>query len=103
MASGKGIEGPPSALISLDNPVDREHGRFQASVVQRLHGSRKRKRSELAVGIDTSGIKIYDVCDMIVPHFPLLTESEDPKSSPHYVLFAVTPNLLPCPALFDIL
>lgn len=61
MASGNGVEGPPTAIVSLDHPVNREHGRIQASAVHRLQGPKKRKRAEVAVGIDTSGIKIYDV------------------------------------------
>lgn len=52
----------PSLLATLPRPIDSSTGRY---VVSDVHGgtpgSRKRKRGELAVGIDGEGLNIYDV------------------------------------------
>ena len=61
MASNISIDGSPATIATLEHPIDREHGCIHASVVERLQGSKKRKRSEIAVAVDNSGIKIYDV------------------------------------------
>lgn len=49
-------------VASLPKPIDDSKGRY---VVGEVYGgvlnSRKRKRSELAVGIDGEGVNIYDV------------------------------------------
>ena len=58
--SGAGIEAPYT-ITSLPRPLDRKHGRIQASSVFGLGGSRKRKRHEVAVGIDGEGVTIYNV------------------------------------------
>jgi len=61
MSTGFSIE-RPSVVVTLPRPIDRTTGRY---VVSDVHGgtpgSRKRKRTELAVGIDGEGLNIYDV------------------------------------------
>jgi hypothetical protein len=43
-------------------PINRPTGRYVAgNVYGGVPGSKKRKRSELAVGIDGEGVNIYDV------------------------------------------
>jgi hypothetical protein len=52
----------PSAIATLPSPIDRTTGRYVVSdVYGSAPGSRKRKRPELAVGIDGEGLNIYDV------------------------------------------
>ncbi len=52
----------PTILATLPQPIDHSTGRY---VVSEVHGgtpgSRKRKRSELVVGVDGEGLNIYDV------------------------------------------
>lgn len=52
----------PTVVATLPRPIDHSTGRY---VVSEVHGgtlgSRKRKRSELAVGVDGEGLNIYDV------------------------------------------
>lgn len=61
MAPGSSIQRPYS-IASLPRPVNQSTGRY---VVGDVHGgtrgSRKRKRTELAVGIDGEGLNLYDV------------------------------------------
>jgi hypothetical protein len=61
MASGLSI-GAPYVVASLPKLIDASQGRY---VVGEVYGgapnSKKRKRSELAVGTDGEGINIYDV------------------------------------------
>ncbi|KAK4540993.1 hypothetical protein LTR36_008362 [Oleoguttula mirabilis] len=51
----------PYTIATLPRPLDSENGRIQASPVYTLRSSRKRKRHEIAVGIDGEGVNIYDV------------------------------------------
>ena len=51
-------------IASLPSPLDREGGRIQASSVVEIKGSRKRKRHEVAVGVDGEGVNIYNVTIM---------------------------------------
>ena len=52
----------PYVLATLPKPLDHTKGRY---VVGEVHGqqpgSKKRKRAELAVGIDGEGVNLYDV------------------------------------------
>lgn len=61
MAPGLSIQ-QPYTITSLPRPVNQSTGRY---VVGDVHGgtpgSRKRKRAELAVGIDGEGLNLYDV------------------------------------------
>lgn len=58
--------GSPTVITTLPRPIDRSNGRY---VVSDVHGgnrgSRKRKRAELAVGVDGEGLSIYDVREII--------------------------------------
>jgi hypothetical protein len=52
----------PYVVASLPRPIDRSNGRYVVSEVYGgVPGSKKRKRSELAVGIDGEGVNLYDV------------------------------------------
>jgi hypothetical protein len=53
----------PYVVASLPQPVNRSSGRYAVGEVHGgMPGSRKRKRAELAVGIDGEGVNLYDVC-----------------------------------------
>nr|POF18633.1 uncharacterized protein CFP56_62141 [Quercus suber] len=51
----------PYTIASLPKPLDTEYGRAYAAPVYGLRGSRKRKRHEVAVGIDGESVNIYNV------------------------------------------
>lgn len=48
-------------VASLPKPLDADHGTTKAAPVYGLHGSKKRKRHEVAVGVDGEGVNIYNV------------------------------------------
>lgn len=60
MLSSREIE-TPHTLASLQRPIDSANGRTLAAAVYSLSGSKKRKRSEIAVSIDGEGISVYSV------------------------------------------
>ncbi|KAF2873851.1 hypothetical protein BDV95DRAFT_666869 [Massariosphaeria phaeospora] len=60
MSSDKEI-GAPYTLASLPHPLDSISGRTQAAGVYSLSGTKKRKRTEIAVGVDGEGILIYSL------------------------------------------
>jgi len=52
----------PYVVASLPRPIDHSNGRYVVGdVYGGAPGSKKRKRSELAVGVDGEGVNIYDV------------------------------------------
>jgi hypothetical protein len=52
----------PYVVASLPQPIDRTNGRYVVGeVFGGLPGTKKRKRSELVVGIDGEGVNLYDV------------------------------------------
>ena len=51
----------PYTLVELSKNPIAPNGRILASDVNALVGSKKRKRSELAVALDSESITIYDV------------------------------------------
>ncbi|KAM3422652.1 hypothetical protein BST61_g140 [Cercospora zeina] len=55
-----GIE-EPYTIAALPKPLDSENGRVQPATVHSLNGSRKRKRHEIAVGIDGESVNIYNI------------------------------------------
>ncbi|SMQ47878.1 unnamed protein product [Zymoseptoria tritici ST99CH_1A5] len=55
-----GIE-EPYAIASLPTPFDAEKGRILAAPIHSISGSRKRKRHEVAVGIDGESLNIYSI------------------------------------------
>lgn len=58
----------PYVLATLPRPVDPTTGRYVVgNVYGSLPGSRKRKRSELAIGTDGDSMNIYDVCPLTKP------------------------------------
>lgn len=56
-----GIE-EPYAIASLPKPLDSQKGRIFCANVYSLSGSKKRKRREVAVGVDGESVSIYNVC-----------------------------------------
>lgn len=55
-----GIE-EPYTIAALPKPLDRANGRILAAPVYSLKASKKRKRHEVAVGIDGETLNIYNV------------------------------------------
>ena len=53
--------GSPFTLASLPRPINTTGGRTQAAGVCSISGSKKRKRTEIALGVDGEGILIYSV------------------------------------------
>ena len=51
----------PYLLADIQQDLTGLHGNVLASEVLAVTGSKKRKRSELALAIDHQGINIYDV------------------------------------------
>ena len=52
----------PYAVASLPRPIDHLDGRYVVGeVLGGAVGSKKRKRSELVVGVDGEGVNLYDV------------------------------------------
>lgn len=56
-----GIE-EPYAIAALAKPLDGKHGRIVGASVHSIAGSRKRKRHEVAIGVDGESVSIYHVC-----------------------------------------
>ena len=52
----------PYTITTLPKPLDQENGRVHPATVYSLNGSRKRKRHEIAVGVDGESVNIYNVC-----------------------------------------
>ncbi|KAI9837397.1 MAG: hypothetical protein M1837_002985 [Sclerophora amabilis] len=53
----------PYSLLSLPSPPDAERGRFHTTSVWSIGagGTRKRKRAEIAIGVDGEGVNTYNV------------------------------------------
>lgn len=52
----------PYVVASLPEPIDHVKGHYMVGdVYGGAPGSKRRKRSELAVGVDGEGVNIYDV------------------------------------------
>ncbi|KAF2111455.1 hypothetical protein BDV96DRAFT_623572 [Lophiotrema nucula] len=60
MSSDREI-GAPFTIASLPHPLDSTNGRTQASSVWSISGAKKRKRTEVAVGVDGEGILVYSL------------------------------------------
>jgi nucleoside phosphorylase len=59
----------PFVLATLPRPLDHTEGRIVAREVYGLRdGQKKRKRTELVVGVDGETASIYDVCSTIESH-----------------------------------
>jgi hypothetical protein len=54
--------GAPFTLASLSKPISSTNGHVHAAGVCSINGVKKRKRTEIAVGIDGEGVSIYSVC-----------------------------------------
>ena len=51
----------PYTIASLSKPLDSEHGAVHASSVHGIAGSKKRKRHEVAVGVDGEDVRVYNI------------------------------------------
>ena len=52
---------PPNILTQLPRPLKTTSGRVHCGHVHSITGNRKRKRHEVAVGIDGEAVNIYNV------------------------------------------
>ncbi|KAK1912895.1 hypothetical protein P3342_004831 [Pyrenophora teres f. teres] len=53
--------GAPFTLASLSKPISSTNGRVHAAGVCSASGAKKRKRTEIAVGIDGEGVSVYSL------------------------------------------
>ncbi|KAI8932040.1 hypothetical protein NX059_010933 [Plenodomus lindquistii] len=53
--------GAPFTLATLPKPVASSHGRVHAASVCSISGIKKRKRTEIAIGLDGEGVSIYSL------------------------------------------
>lgn len=53
--------GAPFTLASLPAAISARDGRTHAASVCSISGTKKRKRTEIAVGLDGEGVSIYSV------------------------------------------
>jgi hypothetical protein len=60
MSSSERI-GASFTLATLSKPVASTNGRMHAASVCSISGIKKRKRTEIAVGLDGEGVSIYSV------------------------------------------
>jgi hypothetical protein len=60
MSSDQAI-GAPFTLASLSKPISSTNGHVHAAGVCSISGVKKRKRTEITVGIDGEGVSIYSV------------------------------------------
>jgi hypothetical protein len=81
--------GPPFALATLSKPVGSTNGRAHAAGVCSISGIKKRKRTEIAVGLDGEGVSIYSVCASVLYNEALLM-SKAPKSSTYHIICPAT-------------
>ncbi|RMY76501.1 hypothetical protein D0863_01909 [Hortaea werneckii] len=51
----------PFAIASLPKPLDAENGKVRAAPVFGIRESRKRKRHEVAVGVDGESVNVYNI------------------------------------------
>ena len=57
----------PYVVASLSQPIDHSQCRYVVGeVFGEAPGSKKRKRSEVVVGVDGEGVNLYDVSDEAV-------------------------------------
>ncbi|RDW94784.1 hypothetical protein BP5796_00547 [Coleophoma crateriformis] len=75
--SGRFSLQPPYVVATLPQPIDHSNGCYVVGeVLGRQNGSRKRKRSELAIGIHGEGVNLYDI-----PSSRLITSYAVPPQS----------------------
>ena len=74
-----GIE-EPYTIAALAKPLDAEHGRIVGAPVHNIAGSRKRKRHEVAVGVDGESVSIYNVWADTFQARCVCTDNDRPKT-----------------------
>ena len=91
-------------LAKLPNPVNQKELPPKSASVHALVGGKKRKRSELAVAIDTEGISLYDV-SIISPTNLGCPEGSDTLTDPDlqtgHQLFGLSTSLVYLPTVLD--
>ena len=61
-------------MAPLPRPIDHVNGRYVVGeIYSGVPGAKKRKRAEVAVGIDGEGVNLYDVRQIDCSTFILLT------------------------------
>lgn len=92
----------PHTLATLPRPIDSVNGTICSSCVHSLSGSRKRKRTEVVVGIDGEGANIYNVSQRHRTGKLLLTVYLDQITSSCGVLPSSSANTIRNHTSFDI-
>jgi len=74
--------GAPFTLASLSKPISSSsNGRVHAAGVCSASGAKKRKRTEIAVGVDGEGVSIYSVC-IVMSQYATITQTFVASKSP---------------------
>lgn len=95
--------GDPFTLASLSKPVSSTHGRVHAAGVCSFSGIKKRKRTEIAVGLDGEGVSIYSVCLIdSIPDDILLILPKAPKPPTRHIICAAAERILHDRPTFDL-
>lgn len=91
----------PYLLAEVQQDLTGLHGNVLASDVVAVAGSRKRKRSELALAVDRQGIKVYDVslCSVFEGYCGQADKVIGPVIETHHILCDITPSRLYMPTI----
>ncbi len=91
--TGKMIQ-KPYLLAGIQQDLTGSHGNILATEVFTIAGSKKRKRSELALAIDRQGINIYDVSlfSMFQGYFKKAKKSKGSGVKADYILCDIPPS-----------
>lgn len=92
--------GSPTVIATLPRPIDRSNGRYVVSdVYGGNRGLRKRKRAELAVGVDGEGLSIYDVRERILIKPTVANLNIDKVVKAYHFLCAASAVIIHLPAM----
>lgn len=92
----------PYVLATLPRPLDHTEGRIVArEVYGQRDGQKKRKRTELVVGVDGETASIYDVGHQLGVYPPYAKQFLDPSLKVDYFLSHPTSRILHLPPLLD--
>lgn len=86
--------GSPYTLASLPKPIKSSNGQVHVAGLCSLSGIKKRKRTEIAVGLDGEGVSIYSVRLNVPPSLDDTDSVEASKSSISYIVRASSKRIL---------
>lgn len=90
----------PYVVASLPRPIDHINGRYVVGdVYGGAPGSKKRKRSELAVGVDGEGVNLYDVRNPSTQNMICSNVLPDVRKSINYLLCFTSANVIHLPSM----